>query len=415
MLRLPASATKAKRPLVLPMSTFVHELLVARRAIGDAGGFVFPGRRYNTHLTGNVGTFDVIAKATGIKVSAHDLRRTFATGLAAGNLGADIRNYRVYLITRAICVRIYQKLVRDDLLPRILHPGIVSAYGATGAPFLDSQPLDSLPSEFAHVLRFGHAMVRPNYVFNDLNTYGQDLTDMMLSTSGARPWRMPLDGTWMVQWSHFFGGGSRKPNLSRRIGPHFSGGLFSGEIFGPIDATGSIGLPYRDLLSSGLVPQWSVPVLAAEIRTRRPSIAQLSPLLLDDQARTREIREWFGDHRQSSDLSDEDMDYLAGDPPLFFYVLFEAARDMSGKRLGTLGSLILAETLYRALREGNQWAPAQGAEIPDAFEELGRVVFGRSGLGPAIEECMPDIGTMAGLIAYVAPSPLESVAQRAYA
>ncbi len=217
-----------------------------------------------------------------------------ATGLAAGNLGADIRNYRVYLITRAICVRIYQKLVRDDLLPRILHPGIVSAYGATGALFLDSQPLDSLPSEFAHVLRFGHAMVRPNYVFNDLNAYGQDLTDMMLSTSGARPWRMPLDETWMVQWSHFFGGGSRKPNLSRRIGPHFSGGLFSGEIFGPIDATGSIGLPYRDLLSSGLVPQWSVPALAAEIRTRRRSIAQLSPLLLDDQARTREIREWLG-------------------------------------------------------------------------------------------------------------------------
>jgi hypothetical protein len=136
---------------------------------------------------------------------------------------------------------------------------------------------------------------------------------------------------------------------------------------------------------------------------------------LDDQIRTQAIREWLGDHRQSSDLSDEDIDYLASDPPLFFYVLFEAARDMSGKCLGTLGSFILAETLYRALREGNQWASAQGVEIPRAFEELGRVVFGRSELGPAIEECAPDIGTMAGLIAYAAPSPPKPVAQAAYA
>ena len=61
------------------MSDVVHALLVARRALGDAGGFVFPGRRYNTHLQGKVQAFDQIAKTTGIKISAHDLRRTFAS------------------------------------------------------------------------------------------------------------------------------------------------------------------------------------------------------------------------------------------------------------------------------------------------------------------------------------------------
>jgi integrase len=78
-IRLPAARTKAKRELVLPMSDFVRDLLVARRAIGNAG-FVFPGRRHNQHLTGSIETaWALLATATGIKVSAHDLRRTFAS------------------------------------------------------------------------------------------------------------------------------------------------------------------------------------------------------------------------------------------------------------------------------------------------------------------------------------------------
>ncbi len=42
VIRLPATRTKAKRKLELPMSDFVRDLLVARRALGNAA-FVFPG------------------------------------------------------------------------------------------------------------------------------------------------------------------------------------------------------------------------------------------------------------------------------------------------------------------------------------------------------------------------------------
>jgi integrase len=74
--RLPALRTKAKRKLDLPMSTHVLKLLKARRALGDAT-FVFPGRQRG-HFVEPKKTFKQIAEATGIAVSSHDLRRTYA-------------------------------------------------------------------------------------------------------------------------------------------------------------------------------------------------------------------------------------------------------------------------------------------------------------------------------------------------
>ena len=351
---------------------------------------------------------DVHAAIAQLTTLFHQLHNKIAqtvesAGLVAGGLAADIRNYRVYLLSRAICVRVYRRLLREDLLPRILHPAIVAAYDRDGATFLDTQSPDELPTEFAHAFRFGHAMVRPNYVFNDLNVYGEDLADMMLATSGARPWRMPLD--------NFLDGpvvavlcdrnGQAQPQPAHR--PEPVGGLFSGEIFGPIDETESVGLAYRDLLSSAFIPQWSVPALAAEICAERPELAGLSPLLSGRTERERQIGDWLGRHRLASGLNDEDRDFLAADPPLVLYVLFEAAREMEGRRLGVLGSLILAETFYRALGDGAD-ASAQRGDGACAFDELARVVLGRPEIAPVIEACVPDIATMAALIDCVAPS-----------
>ena len=75
VIRLPAAATKAGRKLDLPMSDYIRDMLIARRALGNAG-FVFPGRGASRHT---IKPFRAIAKASGIAVSAHDLRRTFAT------------------------------------------------------------------------------------------------------------------------------------------------------------------------------------------------------------------------------------------------------------------------------------------------------------------------------------------------
>jgi integrase len=75
ILRLPAEVTKAKRALAL----FVYELLVTRRAAGDASPFVFPGLGKTGHITSADKPLRDVAQATGIEASCHDLRRTFAS------------------------------------------------------------------------------------------------------------------------------------------------------------------------------------------------------------------------------------------------------------------------------------------------------------------------------------------------
>lgn len=76
VIRLQASATKAGRRLDLPMSDVTRDILVARRALGDTG-FIFPG----AGVTGRLWDpgLAAVTKATGIKVTAHDLRRTYAS------------------------------------------------------------------------------------------------------------------------------------------------------------------------------------------------------------------------------------------------------------------------------------------------------------------------------------------------
>ena len=80
VIRLPATRTKAKRKLDLPMTDIVRELLDDRRSIGrDASGFVFPANSESGHIEEPKHPLKLVAKATGIVVTPHDLRRTYVT------------------------------------------------------------------------------------------------------------------------------------------------------------------------------------------------------------------------------------------------------------------------------------------------------------------------------------------------
>ena len=80
IIRVPAELTKAKRKFEIPMSVFVYDLLVARRALGACSQFIFPGSGKNTgHITSVDKALVTVAEATGFGISAHDLRRTFMT------------------------------------------------------------------------------------------------------------------------------------------------------------------------------------------------------------------------------------------------------------------------------------------------------------------------------------------------
>jgi len=78
IIRVQAANTKTGKKLELPMSDFVHDLLVARRSLGNSG-YVFPGKSGGKPIIGTTAPLRTVAEATGVQVSAHDLRRGFIT------------------------------------------------------------------------------------------------------------------------------------------------------------------------------------------------------------------------------------------------------------------------------------------------------------------------------------------------
>jgi integrase len=137
VIRLPAARAKAGRKLDLPMSDIVHDLLVARRALGNAK-WVFPANAKSGHLEEPKFPLRMVAAATNIRVSVHDLRRTYITvaestdmsvlalkALVNHSLGKDVTEG--YIQMTAERLRVPAQRVADRLKSLI---GIESVGGA---------------------------------------------------------------------------------------------------------------------------------------------------------------------------------------------------------------------------------------------------------------------------------------------
>jgi integrase len=79
--------TKNGEPLVLPLNRPVFTLLSDRRKRHPNDEFVFPGDAAQGHLREPKKWIAEVAKASGVPVTLHDLRRTFATVGEAVNVG----------------------------------------------------------------------------------------------------------------------------------------------------------------------------------------------------------------------------------------------------------------------------------------------------------------------------------------
>jgi integrase len=77
-LRIPAARTKAGRKLDLPLTDLVRDLLVRRRSLGRTK-YVFPANSTAGYIADPKFQLGQVAQACGVKVCAHDLRRTFIT------------------------------------------------------------------------------------------------------------------------------------------------------------------------------------------------------------------------------------------------------------------------------------------------------------------------------------------------
>src|ERR1700693_2425457 len=106
--------------------------------------------------------------------------------------------------------RQFQYLVVHDYLRNVLEPSIYRKVFAVKKPRMRWNSF-SIPIEFsAAAMRFGHAMVRPNYLFS----FGQEMH--LPKIFGRTPDRGALDDKLEIKWGFFFQGASPEGALTSR-------------------------------------------------------------------------------------------------------------------------------------------------------------------------------------------------------
>jgi hypothetical protein len=313
--------------------------------------------------------------------------------------------YKRFLCARGALTSIYHNILRKDLMRRVIHPEIYAAYCGPNPDFID-RPVDAsraddgwqIPIEFSHgAFRFGHAMVRPEYHINDFSTH--DLNNTLEKSSANDPVNMPLDSSWIVRWSRFFEMNGPRPNFSRRIGPYLSDGLGNDQIFPAFDETDRVGLLYRDLFGAAIAGMWSVDALIAEIAVRRPHFINMSRLLSDRAWRVSQIREWLASAPVYGGLTADDIETLSNDPPLPFFILFEAMHQAEAKGLclGPLGSIIVSEVIFGALHSESESFESSATSLAETLANVAVDHYPKN-----IFADVPEIERMDQLVEFVA-------------
>lgn len=292
-----------------------------------------------------------------------------------------------YFSARTIVTMIYRGVIRNDVMRRVLNRRIFEIYrGVSNVSSLLDPPDNRVPLEFSHAaFRFAHPMIRRRYDIND--SFEGGTVGVINATSARSPQKMPLSRDWIVQWSRFFEIDRSSPNLSRRIQPNYTPGLLNDDLFPPPNDTGQPGLACRDLVSSVELGLWSVDQLISRLERLPPggvgeAVAKCvseSRLLKDKEYRKQALAEWLADHAASHTLTDRnDIAMLADEPPLLFFIQFEAlvegadAHEPGGSRLGVLGSIIVAEVIFAALAERSRW---EGGDIKETSALLNQRFF----------------------------------------
>ncbi len=302
--------------------------------------------------------------------------------------------YDHFFAVRTAVTLIYRSILRADVLQKILRKEVYDLYRQPDRPQLERWD-GRIPLEFSHAaFRFGHAMIRPSYMTN--SAVPRDTVVNMQLSSSRFPAVMPLNEQWVVQWSRFFLVGGHERNYSRRIAPHYGPPLVEQSIFGPIDEIGkTAGLAYLDLLSNAHAGLWSVPKLMEKIGGS-PAYGSLLARGFANFWKP-ELTAWLADPRYRGELTDGDIETLSSDPPLLFFVLFEAAREANGAHLGTLGSIIVAEVFFGALEADKLSLERDNATLKDALRGLAQSVLKR----PDAFAFVPEISSMPELIAFM--------------
>ncbi len=311
--------------------------------------------------------------------------------------------YRHFVVVRKAVAAVYRRIVVNDLLSRLLDKEIYDRYRNAGTDIPDPHVCPDhqgtvlspyrMPPEFPHaVFRSLHAMVRGRYDLNDdlRKEIFVTIRDVLDRTSSRRPNLVPLSRNWLVDWRFFFElEDGFKPNLSRRLLPDVGHGTLATDSHFPSPGKNRKGgLYFIDLLRGA----------GSKVEPVRDLIARLpsgdlhrSELLHNENDRKTKILKWLKE-TSAGVTSDAMAGFIAENPPLYFFTLFEAAHDKCGSRLGILGSTITAEVIFGAYASTHSVIEEDariqdildstfGSDVPDTMPKLIRFLQSNGQLG----------------------------------
>jgi Animal haem peroxidase len=322
--------------------------------------------------------------------------------------------YGNFICARYLLTFIYRRIVLQDVLRRLLDPSAKRYYLNEKKPLVTRDENSAIPVEFSNgAFRCGHAMVREKYRVNS----NQELEAgrALQICSRRSPGFVPLPKEWIVNWDYFFEINTAEvtPNYSRPLCPNFSPIARSEYFFAPLipregDDGDAAGLPNRDLVSAVYARMWSVPKLIDALRAKSADIAAFLPPY---SASIQPLTTWLEQTADPNGISEQfgpgDVSEIAKDPPLPFYILHEASVCNEGKRLGPLGSIIVAETIIGAMEkfpltvETMTFDPSQ--DFKSQIDPLGRLGIKKSALSQ-----IPEIETFDELLQFMQSAGLLS-------
>jgi hypothetical protein len=275
----------------------------------------------------------------------------------------------------------YQWVVRHDYLRQILNQNVFGELlECDKGPRTRSRGKFQIPVEFsAAAFRFGHSMVRNEYLINERHldaSLGDDLLELTGTPGTARRAAPSLPADWVIDWKFFFLIESA-PDVVRHssaihtalaTGLHHLGEqtkLFNIPMPRAIQSSTDCAiemkyeprLPVRTLLRGARIGLPSGQSVAKRIRRQLPG----TRIIENEEIACGPHEETLRNH------------CFHEDTPLWYYVLKEAEVLQKGARLGPIGSQIVADVVATALasdadsyiRVNPDWTPSLPARYSD--------------------------------------------------